>query len=157
MPSIFVSLLTLLFFLSGPTTEGKFVFRQSAVVAMMNGRLGHSAISIAISGPWADANPFRFSSQYYHAPSGLHVYACRFYDPGLQRWLTPDPLGEVADSNLYRFVGNDPVNRIDPLGLDYRSVAQMNIFGVIPGPNGIVPYVTGDTWGEQTVAAIDNK
>ena len=36
-------------------------------------------------------------------------------------WLSRDPLGELADPlhNLYRFVGNNPLNYVDPFGL-YR-------------------------------------
>ena len=40
-----------------------------------------------------------------------------FYEPNLQRWLNPDPIGEEGGINLYQFVGNDPVNKIDPWGL----------------------------------------
>ncbi|MBI2946215.1 MAG: RHS repeat-associated core domain-containing protein [Verrucomicrobia bacterium] len=42
--------------------------------------------------------------------------ASGFYDPVLQRWLTLDPIGEAGGINLYQFVGNDPVNKIDPWG-----------------------------------------
>ncbi len=41
----------------------------------------------------------------------------RFYDPSLQRWINQDPIGEAGGINLYGFVGNDPVNRVDPWGL----------------------------------------
>ena len=43
--------------------------------------------------------------------------ASGFYDPNLQRWLTLDPIGEAGGINLYQFVGNDPVNGVDPWGL----------------------------------------
>ena len=34
-------------------------------------------------------------------------------------WLSPDPIGfEGGDANLYRNCGNDPVNAVDPTGLD---------------------------------------
>ncbi len=42
----------------------------------------------------------------------------RYYSPRLQRFLSPDPLGfGGGDVNLYRYVGNDPVDFRDPLGL----------------------------------------
>jgi hypothetical protein len=40
------------------------------------------------------------------------------YDPRVGRWLSQDPLGfEAGDPNLYRFVGNAPVNAMDLSGL----------------------------------------
>ncbi|MBX9627998.1 MAG: RHS repeat-associated core domain-containing protein [Gemmataceae bacterium] len=40
------------------------------------------------------------------------------YSPTLGRWVTQDPIGFAAgDANLYRFVGNDPINKTDPSGL----------------------------------------
>jgi hypothetical protein len=43
-----------------------------------------------------------------------------FYNPEQGRWVTRDPLGEVGGMNLYAFVGNNPVNWVDPFGL-YES------------------------------------
>lgn len=40
------------------------------------------------------------------------------YDPTPGRWLSEDPLGlDAEDPDLYRYVGNNPVNAIDPTGL----------------------------------------
>jgi RHS repeat-associated protein len=69
------------------------------------------------SGPLANANVYRFSRKEWHLQSGLYYYGARFYEPGLQRWFNRDPLGEGGGLNLYGFVGNDPVNGIDPYGL----------------------------------------
>ncbi len=41
----------------------------------------------------------------------------RYYDPDIGRFLTPDPIGFAGGLNLYAYCGNDPVNRVDPLGL----------------------------------------
>ena len=41
----------------------------------------------------------------------------RFYAPSLQRWINQDPMGEAEGIDLYRFIGNDPMNVIDPFGL----------------------------------------
>src|SRR5271165_875426 len=41
----------------------------------------------------------------------------RDYSSALGQWMTDDPLGFAAgDSNLYRFVGNEPNNQTDPTG-----------------------------------------
>jgi uncharacterized protein RhaS with RHS repeats len=47
----------------------------------------------------------------------LIYYGFRFYEPEISRWLTRDPLGEAGGMNLYAFVGNNPVNWVDPWGL----------------------------------------
>jgi hypothetical protein len=36
----------------------------------------------------------------------------------MSRWTTRDPLREAGGLNLYAFVGNNPVNWVDPWGLD---------------------------------------
>ena len=72
---------------------------------------------LSMSGPLADANLYRFSSKEYHPNSGLVYYLYRYYEPNLQRWPNRDPIDELGGLNLYRFVGNDPVNSVDFLGL----------------------------------------
>ncbi len=39
------------------------------------------------------------------------------YNPETGRWLSIDPIGELGGINLYGMVGNDPINRVDVLGL----------------------------------------
>lgn len=46
------------------------------------------------------------------------ISEARWYDPETGRFLTEDPAGfEGGDVNLYAYVGNNPVNLVDPLGL----------------------------------------
>src|SRR5205823_1690335 len=65
-------------------------------------------------------NVYRFSSKEIHPNSGFYYYGYRFYDPGLQRWLNRDPIGEDGGLNLYQFVLNSPVMGHDPFGLKSR-------------------------------------
>ena len=59
------------------------------------------------------------------ADSGLFYMRQRYYDPGLGRWLNADPIGFRGGLNLYNYVGQNPVNGVDPSGLiDPRSVAR---------------------------------
>jgi RHS repeat-associated protein len=56
--------------------------------------------------------------------SGLGLYDLRnrFMSPELGRFLQPDPIGFKGDaSNLYRYCGNDSVNKSDPMGLYGRA------------------------------------
>lgn len=67
----------------------------------------------------APTSPWRFSSKRTDE-SSLVYYGRRYYSPHLGRWLTPDPLGLSAGINLYAFVSNDPLIRLDDYGLlDY--------------------------------------
>jgi RHS repeat-associated protein len=61
--------------------------------------------------------PFLFSTKPYDPQTGLSYYGFRYYSPDMGRWLTRDPLGEGGGLNLYAFVSNNPVNKIDPVGL----------------------------------------
>ena len=49
--------------------------------------------------------------------TGLYFNRARFYDPSHQRWLSEDPLGFAGGLNLYAYVGSDPTDRTDRLGL----------------------------------------
>jgi RHS repeat-associated protein len=60
---------------------------------------------------------FGFSTKRYDAQTGLIEYGFRRYAPAIGRWTTRDPLGEAGGMNLYAFVGNNPVNWVDPWGL----------------------------------------
>lgn len=86
--------------------------------------------TLSLSGPVAEANACRFSSQEFHAKSGLALYARRAYAATLQRFLNRDPIGELGGLNLYGFVHNNPLNRFDPLGLD-DAMDELN--RLIPG------------------------
>ncbi|RMO68815.1 Insecticidal toxin protein, partial [Pseudomonas syringae pv. aptata] len=48
--------------------------------------------------------------------SGLYYYGFRYYAPWLQRWINPDPAGDVDSLNAYNFVSNNPVMLIDKDG-----------------------------------------
>ncbi|MDY2564329.1 RHS repeat-associated core domain-containing protein [Pseudomonas syringae] len=48
--------------------------------------------------------------------SGLYYYGFRYYAPWLQRWINPDPAGDVDGLNLYGYVRNSPITYYDRLG-----------------------------------------
>ena len=65
-------------------------------------------------------NPWRFSSK--RQEEGLVFFGLRCYDIELERWLTPDPAGFIDGSNLYAYVLNNPLNRLDVLGLTCSTI-----------------------------------
>jgi RHS repeat-associated protein len=62
-------------------------------------------------------NPLRLPGQYFDEETGWHYNYFRYYDPETGRYVTPDPIGLAGGINPYAYVGNDPINMIDPLGL----------------------------------------
>jgi RHS repeat-associated protein len=60
---------------------------------------------------------FGFTGHYFHQPSGLNLAMYRAYNPTLGRWISRDPIAERGGLNLYEYVDNDPIQKIDPLGL----------------------------------------
>jgi RHS repeat-associated protein len=61
-------------------------------------------------------NPIRFQGQYHDHETGLHYNRYRYYDPGVGRFVSKDPIGYSGGLNLYQYAPN-PSGWIDPLGL----------------------------------------
>lgn len=58
---------------------------------------------------------FRYAGQWWDEELQLYHCYSRFYDPDLRRFISIDPVREGFSPYVY--VGNNPINRIDPSGL----------------------------------------
>jgi RHS repeat-associated protein len=68
-----------------------------------------------------------FTGREYYPHLWLYDYRNRWYDPQLGRFLQPDPTGfDAGDMNLFRYCGDDPVDRSDPTGLLDTSASIAN-------------------------------
>jgi RHS repeat-associated protein len=86
-----------------------------------------------LTGQWgslANANVMQFSSKPKYR--GLYDFGLRWYALDSDRFLNQDPIGEHGGLNLYAYVANDPVGKIDPLGL------EPGYGNPVSGPNGPV-------------------
>ncbi|MFH0783505.1 MAG: RHS repeat-associated core domain-containing protein [Pseudomonadota bacterium] len=66
-----------------------------------------------------DTAAFPRKKQLFRGRSRIVISWHRFYDPETGRYISADPIGLDGGMNLYAYVGNDPVNKIDPEGLDW--------------------------------------
>ena len=89
----------------------------------------------------------RFSSQ---TRIGRYSWA-RYYHPGLQRFISEDPIGFLGGGpNLYSYVNNNPLSFGDPLGLcriearfSHLSLGYYHAFVVTTDPDGSQNYYRG--------------
>jgi RHS repeat-associated protein len=71
-------------------------------------------------------NPFQYAAREFDPETGAYHYRARYYDQKVGRFISEDPLGfGGGNSNTYAYVGNDPTNFIDPLGLTNCVVTQL--------------------------------
>ena len=78
------------------------------------------------------AKRYRFTGMERDEETGLSYHSARYYIPWLGRWLSSDPIGIAGGLNLYCYCGNDPVNRNDTDGTDWKKNA-LNILQVVAG------------------------
>jgi RHS repeat-associated protein len=93
---------------------------------------------------------FSYTGREWDVDAGLYYYRARWYDPALGKFISEDPLGlDGGDANLYRYVGNDPVNSVDPFGLFKRDL-QRNLtlpsIASLSQRGSDIIYDPGPTW-----------
>jgi RHS repeat-associated protein len=79
------------------------------------------------------------------AQTGMSYYRARYYDPGIGRFMSEDPITFKADINFYAYTRNNPVSNIDPSGLEIEPANGIpRVRPVVPPPAYPDNY---DWWG----------
>jgi insecticidal toxin complex protein TccC len=101
---------------------------------------------------------------------GLYYYGFRYYAPWLCRWINPDPAGVAYGLNGYAMVGNQPISRVDALGLagddlndTLKHLAKRTAVKLFSTEGSVSPFsrreVAASTraWMENEIRAIKSE
>ncbi|MEX2345248.1 MAG: SpvB/TcaC N-terminal domain-containing protein [Balneolaceae bacterium] len=67
---------------------------------------------------------YRYSGKERDDFTGLYYFGYRYYAHWIGGWISPDPLGPEDSENLYLYVHNNPVNLVDPNGLQSSEIRE---------------------------------
>lgn len=105
---------------------------------------------------WGTVTPlYQYAGTAYHANSGINLATYRAVDGVTGRWLNRDPIRESGGINLYSYAGANPINLLDPSGL--QSVSPFPVRPGIPIPPIAIPGTPeNDQWVHWATDNITN-
>lgn len=133
---------------------------QGSVIGLVNGagavvaRFAYSVFGELIGiDPAAAPTRYLYTGREFDPETDLYYYRARYYDAVLGRFISEDPIGfEGGDTNLRRYVSNNPLNAVDPTGLNGESTtAGRNETAGNGGSTG----GQGRTFADRFVALFD--
>jgi RHS repeat-associated protein len=107
------------------------------------------------TGPLAQTFNHQFSTKYFDWETGLSYYGHRYYHPHTGRWLNRDPIEELGGLNLYGFIYNDGINKVDRDG----RVAVADDAIILAAVGAIAACAAAEAWlqtpsGKQAIHDI---
>lgn len=107
-------------------------------------------------------NPFGYCGEYTDEETGFVYLRNRYYDPSIGSFITEDSAKDGL--NWYAYCANDPVNYIDPLGLDAVLITADYAAGIGKVSAGHTSILTQDTrdgrwyyfyWGDKAIYFVE--
>jgi len=90
---------------------------------------------------------FGYTGRPIDEKTGLSDDRARWYDANTGRFVNEDPSGfKGGDTNLFRYVGNDPLDRVDPSGLTAKWAGY--------GGKGSVPAAAFGAYGTSGLMSV---
>lgn len=101
-----------------PISHGGSVREMTNTTGSVESQYGYDSYGRVTKLQGSIDSDFQYASYYLHQRSELSLTRTRPYKCQLGRWITRDPLAELAGANLFGYVFNDPIGISDPLGLE---------------------------------------
>ena len=90
-------------------------------------------------------NRFLFTGREWNSTFGFYEYRARAYNPTIGRFMSEDRKGfDAGDYNLYRYCSNDPLDRVDPMGLSDITIEIIRTDSVIQAHSGVAQATMGN-------------
>ncbi len=85
-------------------------------------RYSYDAYGTILESPGTVDQPYTYTGREFDSESGLYYYRARAYESVTGRFIQKDPIGfRGGETNLYSYVGANPIRWIDPMGLESQS------------------------------------
>ncbi|MBU1109987.1 MAG: hypothetical protein KKB51_25120 [Candidatus Riflebacteria bacterium] len=96
----------------------------------------------------SELSPYLYTGRRYSGFTGHYFNRNRYYSPALGRFVSKDPIGFAADTNLYRYADGNPVLLTDPYGLFTGVEEAIIITELVVLTHLTVDYFQSDKWAK---------